>query len=139
MPKLPRDLVKRTQFDNPLRRTTSEDLSFAADHVATSGRQTQSDSIVQPDPGGVVLPFARIEEEHEVSRAASMPTSPPLPDELDEQSLTIEHRITVRIDDATRRALETECHRRRIAGEKIKVAEIARSILAAGAAALIAS
>jgi hypothetical protein len=40
------------------------------------------------------------------------------------------HRITVRIDDATRCAIEAECHRRRIAGEKTNVAEIARGILA---------
>jgi hypothetical protein len=49
------------------------------------------------------------------------------PEPLD---VTLVHRITVRIEEPTRCALESECHRRRIAGEKTNVTEIARNILA---------
>lgn len=149
MPKLPRDLVKRAAFDNPLRRTTPEEASFAtadafAADVNTAVRAKDSDPGERDETaGGVVLPFARLESEHDANRAAVMPALPPTPDPQpavmaaspptpDTQPPANEHRITVRIDDATRRALETECHRRRLAGEKVTVADIARGVLAKG-------
>src|SRR5882724_9365540 len=136
MPNLPRNLVKR-HFDNPLRRTVSEDseaVSLATEtSTSNNGRSGQS-------ADGIVIPFAgniRLDAEHETP--AAQPSSPTAAITAQPSSsiaiepapiaVELEHRITVRIDDVTRRALENECHRRRIAGVKTNVAEIARGIL----------
>jgi hypothetical protein len=67
-----------------------------------------------------VLPFAGS------GRTDGRADSHPEPTPIDHP---IDHRITVRISELTRCALEAECHRRRIAGQKTNVAEIARGIL----------
>lgn len=136
MPPLPKNLVKNMAkppvFDNPLRRTAPSGLdsepaspAIADTRIADTSTAPQS----QPEVGeaqsegsnGIVIPFA-----------SSRVDASPEPTGTQPESTLAEndHRITVRIDDETRCALENECHRRRIAGEKAKVAEIARSILA---------
>jgi len=106
MPKLPINLVKPPAFDNPLRRTAP-----ASDSEATASPANDDDDHA---PSGVVLAIAPSPR----SDGNSKPDIAPAP-----------HRITVRIDDATRRALESDCYARRVAGEKTNIAEIARNIL----------
>lgn len=106
MPKLPNNLVKPPAFDNPLRRTSPAHASIPE---ATADPVTDA---AEPALGGVVIPIA-------------IPTRPDDHPDL----VAMPHRITVRIDDATRCALEAECYKRRIAGEKTNLAEIARGIL----------
>ncbi len=111
MPKLPSNLVKPPVFDNPLRRTTSAPASLPEPSEAEL--PTSDAEAGQSEPGGgVVIPIATN------ARPNVDPDPVPMP-----------YRITVRIDDQTRRALEAECYRRRIAGEKTNVADIARGIL----------
>lgn len=118
MPKLPSNLVKPPAFDNPLRRTipAARPSQDTLPDAAPSSESTASELSSSGDrEGGIVIPIvanARANEPTE-SAAATMP-----------------HRITVRIDDATRCALESECYKRRIAGDKTNLAEIARGILA---------
>jgi hypothetical protein len=145
--------LRRTTSANEATATT--DLPGATDNGPAARERSQN---VRSGEGldGVVLPFdppARVETERQTAQAEETPTTTtatrseptsstttatrskrttrlkPAPTPTTEQPAT-EHRITVRIDDATRCALETECHRRRIGGEKVTVAEIARSILA---------
>jgi hypothetical protein len=109
MPKLPSNLVKPPAFDNPLRRTTPAPVSLPEPYAAA---ESPTPDVEAGQGGGVVIPIAattRTDGDHDLV---------PMP-----------HRITVRIDDPTRRALEAECYRRRIAGEKTNVADIARGIL----------
>ena len=117
MPKLPNNLVKppASAFDNPLRRTAPRDAALAE---SPGPAPAQSETTPPRDPGasetgGVVIPIG-------TTRTDSQPE----PGEMD-----MSHRITVRIDDNTRRALEADCYKRRIAGEKTNLAEIARGIL----------
>lgn len=107
MPKLPINLVKPPAFDNPLRRTTPASGSDAT----ASSTNDEADQA----PSGVVLTIA---PNTYIDGTNSNPDIAPAP-----------HRITVRIDDATRRALESDCYTRRVAGEKTNIAEIARNIL----------
>ena len=126
MPRLPGNLVsKPPAFDNPLRRTTpahSEPtlpveaaLPAISDTAALPHDADASDTGGEESAGGIVIPFG----------GSARPDSQP-----ETIAIPMNHRITVRIDDATRCAIEAECHRRRIAGEKTNVAEIARRILA---------
>ena len=126
MPRLPSNLVsKPPAFDNPLRRTTpayaetalpgETVLQAISDTAAPSDNPDAGEAGGGAETGGIVIPFA----------ASARPDSQP-----EATTLPMNHRITVRIDDATRCAIEAECHRRRIAGEKTNVAEIARGILA---------
>jgi hypothetical protein len=131
MPPLPKNLVKNMTkppvFDNPLRRTApsgidSQPASPAITDTSTAP-QSQPEAVEaqsEQGPNGIVIPFAgsRVDAGPEPTATQPEPTA-----------AENDHRITVRIDDETRCALENECHRRRIAGEKAKVAEIARSIL----------
>jgi hypothetical protein len=130
MPRLPSNLVsKPPAFDNPLRRTTPAhvenvlpaDAALSAiettEHTAPSYNRDAGDVGELrggAGAGGIVIPFAG-------STRDSQPEATATP---------MNHRITVRIEDATRCALEAECHRRRIAGEKTNVSEIARGLLA---------
>lgn len=111
MPKLPSNLVKPPVFDNPLRRTTPAPASIPE---PSAGEPTTPDAAAAQAEagGGVVIPIATNTRTDGANEPVPMP-----------------HRITVRIDDATRRALEAESYRRRIAGEKTNVADIARGIL----------
>jgi hypothetical protein len=109
MPKLPSNLVKPPAFDNPLRRTTPIDVS------PPEASPMNHDAEQAPALGGVVIPIvtnARTDGDHDHAPLVPM-----------------QHRITVRIDDSTRRALEAECYKRRVAGKKANIAEIARGIL----------
>jgi len=108
MPKLPNNLVKPPAFDNPLRRTTPAHASISE---ATVGPVNDA---VEQALGGVVIPIATTTTTHPDSHHDLVP---------------MPHRITVRIDEATRCALEAECYKRRVAGEKTNLAEIARGIL----------
>jgi len=132
MPSLPKNLVKNMAkppvFDNPLRRTApsgldSEPASPAIADASTAPQSQPEAGEAHSEPGsnGIVIPFAssRVDAGPEPTGTQPEPTS-----------AENDHRITLRIDDETRCALENECHRRRISGEKAKVAEIARSILA---------
>jgi hypothetical protein len=120
MPKLPSNLVKPPAFDNPLRRTGPVHAGGAATEAApeTTFRQLADDPSERAE-GAVVIPITapRADDHQDLAAAAVTP-----------------HRITVRIDDATRCALESECYRRRIAGEKTNIAEIARGLLSQWAA-----
>jgi hypothetical protein len=106
MPKLPDNLVKPPAFDNPLRRTVPAQASIP------EAPASPVNDTAEPAPGGVVIPIAAAPRIDSQQDPALMP-----------------HRITVRIDDATRCALEAECYKRRVAGEKTNLAEIARGIL----------
>lgn len=115
---------KPPAFDNPLRRTTPSHIETALPAETASAISETAALPYSPDAGelrggaeagGVVIPFA----------GSAHPDSQP-----EATAIPMNHRITVRIDDATRCAIEAECHRRRIAGEKTNVAEIARGILA---------
>ena len=130
---------KPPAFDNPLRRTTSlgdEKPATAETTAEVAPTNAAVSPIVDTDETidavdaveggseqrGVVLSFAgSMRPDDRVDPTTTRVESP---------AGEINHRITVRIDDATRCALEAECHRRRIAGQKTNVAEIARSILA---------
>jgi len=158
MPKLPKNLVSGPPaFDNPLRRTTPADTEIAEAAVPNHHPDVGE---AKSEQGGVVIPFASnvpiasdvasdieaagIVQATGIVQAASdlettsrarkgraskvRPESHPNPNPMAPDDII--HRITVRIDDATRCALEAECHRRRIAGQKTNVAEIARAILA---------
>jgi hypothetical protein len=105
MPKLPDNLVKPPAFDNPLRRTAPAHAS-----IPEAAASPVNDEVEQVR--GVVIPIA----------------TPPRP-ESSPDLVPVAPRITVRIDDATRCALEAECYKRRVAGEKTNLAEIARGIL----------
>lgn len=121
MPKLPINLVKPPVFDNPLRRTTPG--TAAIEPAAASAELAPAST--EP-PGGVVIAIAtgtrtedaRADGRIEDTRSAAQHELAP-----------ISHRITLRIEDQIRRALEAECYRRRVVGEKTNVAEIARGIL----------
>jgi hypothetical protein len=125
MPKLPDNLVRKPPaFDNPLRRTTpahaenvlpAEAALSASETTAPSYNLDVGEVRGGAGAGGIVIPFAGSVRSDSQPEAAAIPMN---------------HRITVRIDDATRCALEAECHRRRIAGEKTNVSEIARGLLA---------
>jgi hypothetical protein len=131
MPNLPKNLVKPPSFDNPLRKTAPAHAESVTPAISEAGfsdaRSLQDPDVVETratgearaasgegEPGGVVLAFA----------GSGRPDSHP-----DPAAIPIDHRITVRISELTRCALEAECHRRRIAGQKTNVAEIARGIL----------
>ena len=126
MPKLPGNLVsKPPSFDNPLRRTTPvhAETMLPAETLPTTTISEAAARSYTPDAGevrggaeagGIVIPFGGSTRPDNQPEA----TAPPM-----------DHRITVRIDDATRCAIEGERHKRRIAGEKTNVAEIARDIL----------
>jgi hypothetical protein len=117
MPKLPSNLVKPPAFDNPLRRTSPVHSGGAITEAAPEAVHQLADNLT---------PSERAEG------ATVIPISAPRADQ--DQGVTTSHRITVRIDDATRRALESECYQRRIAGEKTNIAEIARGLLSQWAA-----
>ncbi len=106
MPSLPKNLVKPhvSLFDNPLRRTDQ--------------REAPPVPNAMDDESGVVI---------QITTNATTNTS-------DNEQSASPPRITVRIDDAIRRALEAECFKRRVGGEKTNVAEIARGILSDWAA-----
>lgn len=128
MPKLPTNLVKPPVFDNPLRRTTPGPV--AVEPIDASAEPAPAST--EPPPGGVVIAIATGARADERARPDARPEARTdegaRPDEGHELTPT-PHRITLRIEDQTRRALEAECYRRRVAGEKTNVAEIARGIL----------
>jgi hypothetical protein len=124
MPKLPGNLVQSPPFDNPLRRTSRPELSEPeATHEPTQGPGRTESGEPRSDgrQGGMVIPIASN------VHASSVYADNRDPEPAD---VTKIHRITVRIEEPTRCALESECHRRRLAGEKTNVTEIARNILA---------
>jgi hypothetical protein len=131
MPHLPNNLVKPPTpgFDNPIRRTAKAEAvpgespasrrmpkaeAAPSESPASPVSASPHDMEVSQELGGTVIP---------IGTNARTDSHPDLSD------LAMVHRITVRIDDATRRALEANCHMRRMAGEKTNVAEIARGIL----------
>lgn len=132
MPKLPTNLVKPPVFDNPLRRTTPGPAALEPADASAEPASAAPASAEPPPPGGVVIAIATGARTDEGTR-----TEPRTEARSDEGARTGEgleltpmpYRITLRIEDQTRRALEAECYRRRVAGEKTNVAEIARSIL----------
>lgn len=119
MPSLPKNTVKPPPiFDNPLRRTARPRLDSEPASPATQPQPDEGKTQGEQGDDGIVIPFASSRGNPEPTDAK--PESTPAEND---------HRITLRINDETRCALENECHRRRIAGEKAKVAEIARDIL----------
>lgn len=124
MPKLPTNLVKPPVFDNPLRRTTSGPA--AIEPAAASAELSPVAPASTEPPGGVVIAIAtgtRTEDARANGRIEDTRSAE------QHELAPISHRITLRIEDQIRRALEAECYRRRVAGEKTNVAEIARGIL----------
>lgn len=122
MPSMPKNLVKAppaSAFDNPLRRTTPVETAEPAPVLAQAVeakddiKRTPNTVVAEAD-SGVVVPIA--------GDARTV-------NELDSEKDSMSHRITVRIDDATRRTLEAESHKRRLAGEKTNVADLARNVL----------
>lgn len=120
MPKLPTNLVKPPVFDNPLRRTTPGPA--AIEPADTGAEPAPAVPASTEPPGGVVIAIAT------GARTDDVRTEDARTDDGHELAPT-PHRITLRIEDQTRRVLEAECYRRRLAGEKTNVAEIARGIL----------
>lgn len=127
MPNLPKNLVKPPMFDNPLRRTARAEVdaepapsAIAPPSTPPHHELTVDETLSGQESSGIIIPFANSRADGSPEPTATRPD--PTPAETC-------HRITVRIDDTTRCALESECHRRRIAGEKTNVAEIARGIL----------
>jgi hypothetical protein len=107
VPSLPKNLVKPpVAFDNPLRRTLPVDAA---------------------------MPPATLHAVNDETEHVATPLVAPPSDERATEGTAIPPRITVRIDEATRRALETVCYQRRVAGEKTNLAEIARGVLKAWA------
>jgi len=113
MPKLPENTVS---FDNPLRRTSRAPATDDMTHRQTTS-ETSSATIETADPPQetpvIALPRPRRDTPAEAAGEGSL-----------------EHRITVRIDDDINRALELERHERRLAGEKTNVSDVARKVLA---------
>lgn len=111
MPKLPENLVKPpvSAFDNPLRRTVPATRIEASE---------VSEALAGGSHTAVVIPIALAGGPNHISIDSNR-----------DDATAVPPRITVRIDDDIRRALETECHKRRLAGEKTNVAEVARRIL----------
>lgn len=153
--KLPRTLVKPPAgFDNPFRRTDTSTESEGegdpnatieaalAPDTATNSSDTQTADatfsaaelegppeaeLAQPaqaEPPATPTPIISIKQSktpapsaRTAKKAAAAATSAP------------EQRITLRIDDVLWRALETECYKRRMAGIKTNITEIARDVL----------
>lgn len=140
MPKLPSNLVKPPAFDNPFRRT-SPAPSLSTELTADAPEAAEQ------LPGGVVIPLVASSQPADTELAAGSTegaeplaagVTTPLVTDAPADGPAVEpepaaHRITVRIDDALRCALESECYKRRIAGERTNLAEVARSILRAWA------
>jgi len=99
-------------FDNPLRRTVPAMKQEAVE---------ANDGVSPISPkAGLVIPIATTgTNEHPTRRL----------DPALQNANALPPRITVRIDDSIRCALETECHKRRLAGEKTNLADVARGIL----------
>jgi len=112
MPKLPESTVK---FDSPLRRTSRAPEAPAA----LAGEESPVAAVEAP----------AIDRETPVI-ALPRPSRSETPEEATEQG-GLEHRITVRVDDDIKRALELERHERAMAGEKkANIADVARKVLA---------
>src|SRR5215207_71637 len=125
MPKLPDNTIR---FDSPLRRTASKP---AAPAVAQAAADAMSEpSLASPEAITSTIDVAPVMQETPVIELPR--TRREIPTETAATS-TLEHRITVRVDDDINRALELERHERRLAGEKTNVADVARKVLAAWA------
>ncbi len=122
MPKLPENLVKPPVFDNPLRRT------MLAEPIATSTHEPASAETpkAQPVSFEAPTPISHVETSPKAKAKPKAKPAPSVTAMADEKAVA---RLTVRIEDTVRCALETECFTRRVAGEKTNVAEIARTIL----------
>ena len=151
MPELPSNLVKPPPFDNPLRRTASptaeaeslastnttsdQDESEQPSSLVTKGQAAPSPTASKPSSNSRSAKSGRANSPRlvveKVSRAEASNVIPLVPEgTVGDESTGLPHRITVRIDEVTRLALEAESHRLRIGGKKTNVAEIARSLLA---------
>jgi len=110
MPKLPATVSKPPlDFDSPLRRTTAAPAAPAPQLVV-------SEAAVEAQHEAHVIAIAPAPRDD--SPRPSADRKPPEP------------RISIRVDDATMRALEDERCARRVAGDKTNVSDIAGAILA---------
>jgi hypothetical protein len=108
MAKLPGNLVKAPQFDNPLRPTvpTGKVLSLAEEHAEPTSITTPTVAAPAPAPA----------QELDATPAPAT-----------EEALV--HRQSIRFTDDQWKALQSECHRRRMNGEHTNVAELLRIIV----------
>lgn len=120
MPKLPENLVKPPVFDNPLRRTVF------AEPVTAPTQEPASIETPKAQPVSFEAPIVHAETS---PKTKAKPKTRPAPRTTASAEEKAGARLTVRIEDTVRCALETECFTRRVAGEKTNVAEIARTIL----------
>lgn len=126
MPKLPENLVKPPVFDNPLRRTAF------AEPISAPASEPASIETPKSQPVSFEAPTAQAEM---APKTKAKPKTKPAPRFTATAEEKAGARLTLRIEDTVRCALETECFTRRVAGEKTNVAEIARTILNEWAAA----
>jgi len=110
-------------FDPPTRIETEQ-------QAAQAEQRPSMTTATRSEPTSSTTSATRSKRTTRLKPAPTPTTEQPATEQPAPEQPAPEHRITVRIDDAIRCALETECHRRRIAGEKVTVSEIARSILA---------
>jgi hypothetical protein len=108
MGKLPGNLAKVPQFDNPLRPTlpTAKVLPIATDQPEAA-----------PAPVANAAPAVEATEIQQPQAVAAAA----------EEALV--HRMSVRFTDDQWKALQSECHRRRMLGEHINVAELLRILV----------
>ncbi len=153
MPELPSNLVKPPPFDNPLRRTapSASEAELPARAVAAIDKDEDSQPSSMPatvqSPATPPTAKPTTSSRSAKSARASAPrlvvdkvlgaepsnVIPIAPEVALDEGAVLPHRITLRIDEVTRLALEAENHKLRMSGKKTNVAEIARSLLAAWA------
>ena len=107
MSRLPPNLVKAPSFDSPLRRTSAPELAVVAEPVAVEAAPVLAAAVA-------ATPKAKPSRKRAKKLVAAGT------EEL--------YRTTLRIPQSVYLALENECHARRIAGDKIRIAELLREI-----------
>jgi hypothetical protein len=126
--KLPSNLVKPPPaFDNPLRPTVPTEKpakhqpkAVAVEHSPET--KTKADSRVEELE---VAGAAKAQEPALAAATAPSETSP----QSNEGGAQEEYRVTARFNDEQWRALQTECHERRMKGKRMNVAELLRQIV----------
>lgn len=117
--KLPANFVKKPNFDSPLRRTDGPELSVVETH--------ESGLVVGEGQGAAALgPEASLPAAKRVKARTPKRRKKPQADE----STELTYRTTLRLSQEDYEALETECHARRLAGQRTNVAELLREIVA---------
>jgi hypothetical protein len=159
MSKLPTNLVRKPQFDDPFRPTTPRPSASspvvsivesvaptpeasASEHATSSPEESTTGDQVGtaleaaseiPAVGAPVEEQARVEAQGgpESSRRKKTTKSPraaiPLLPAVGDDAYPF--RLTARFTEKQWRLLQTECHRRRMSGQRINVAELLRQLV----------